>query len=281
MAYVVEDGRILTRSLEVHVTDHCNLRCRECCTLSPFLPPRFVDPDGLRDDLALAARALRPEFLKLSGGEPLLHPRIVDCIGIAKASGLARTVSVTTNGLLLHEMPEAFWEGLDHLTLSLYPSARLAEVRLAEAEEKAVRHGVELRIKRQDEFERMTLEAPREDEGMTHQIYEECWMKRRCHMLRGGVFYVCTRPPSFDTYFGHGERFAATDGVRLHAGPGLMRELLWYLGRGEPLAACRHCWGGQGTKFAHEQAPPGTGRRSRPWPPQAPMSSACATGESC
>lgn len=261
MRYVVEDNRVLTHSLEIHLTDHCNLRCRECCTLSPFLPERFIDPGQLRANLALAARVLKPEFLKLSGGEPLLHPQIVECVRIAKKSGVARTVSVTTNGLLLDRMPEAFWEALDHLTISLYPSARLSDARLAEVEAKAVRHRVELRLKRQDEFEEMTLDAPRPDDRETSGIYEKCWMKRRCHMIRDGMFYMCTRPPHFDTYFGHGERFAISDGVRLHDGAGMLRELQWYLDRAEPLASCRHCWGGQGRKLAHEQLTGGTGGR--------------------
>ncbi|MGP1667113.1 MAG: hypothetical protein ACTS5I_14665, partial [Rhodanobacter sp.] len=49
--YRVQDGRILTRSLEAHIVDHCNLTCAECCSLSPLLPAWLADPDALARDL--------------------------------------------------------------------------------------------------------------------------------------------------------------------------------------------------------------------------------------
>lgn len=247
MKYVVENGRVRTRSLEIHLVDHCNLRCKGCCTLSPFLRERFVDPERMRADLALARRVLRPEFLKLTGGEPLLHPRIVECIRVAKASEVASTVSVTTNGILLPRMSDEFWSELDHLTLSLYPGIRVAE---GIVRAKCSEHGVELRIKRQDEFEDLTLDAPRADEAVTWDVYSRCWMKRRCHLLRDGVFYMCTRPPHFAAAF---RAPGLSDGVTLHEGPGLLQDVLWYLEREEPLDSCRRCWGGLGRRFPHAQ----------------------------
>src|SRR5262249_58418964 len=82
--YELCNGRIVTRSLEVHVTDHCNLRCEQCCSLSPFLPPWYEDPERLRRDFTAARRVLAPTFLKLVGGEPLLHPRLLDCLTVAR-----------------------------------------------------------------------------------------------------------------------------------------------------------------------------------------------------
>jgi GTP 3',8-cyclase len=252
LKYLVDDGRILTRSLEVHVVDHCNLRCKECCTLSPFLPESVTAPEEILADLELARRVLRPETVKISGGEPLLHPRLADVLRAAKQSGLAERVSVTTNGHLLHKMPEACWEALDQLTLSLYPSAPLAPDRLEMIRARCREHGIELREKRQDAFEELTVEDP-QDGVATARAFERCWMKRRCHMLRRGVFYTCTRPPHFDTYFHAAGRFAEGDGVRLHGGPGMLRDLLCYLERDEPLASCRHCLGNTGRAFPHEQ----------------------------
>jgi uncharacterized Fe-S cluster-containing radical SAM superfamily protein len=234
MRYRVEDGRVLTRALEIHVVDHCNLRCRECCTLSPFLPERFADPDEVRRDLDLARRVIRPEYVKLTGGEPLLHPRIVELLRIARESGIAKIVSVTTNGVLLPRMPEEFWRLADEVTLSVYPGIRVSVDR-------------PVRVKRQDEFQRMTRSEPHK----AAETYETCWMKRRCHMIRAGRFYMCTRPPHLQTVFGG--TFGEADGVSLHDGPGMLDELVWYLERNEPLASCRLCWGTRGAKFPHEQ----------------------------
>jgi len=253
MKYEVSNGRITTRSLEVHVTDHCNLRCRQCCTLSPFLEPWCLDPERLRQDLLLARRVLAPTFFKLVGGEPLLHPRLMDCLRVAHECRIAPIISVTTNGLLLPRMPNEFWQLLHHMTLSLYPQPRLPAAHLAHIQERAETFGVTLNLKRQEQFQEMTLDAPRDDDNETQRVWQECWLRHRCHLLREGWFYLCTRPPHFDSYFHGTTDFAHTDGVRLHDGPSLVKELLAYLHQEEPLASCKLCWGGSGALFPHRQ----------------------------
>ncbi len=120
VAYAIEHGRLLTWALEAHAVDHCNLRCVHCCTLSPRLAERFLDPRELERDLALAARVLRPAIFKLTGGEPLLHPGLTELLDVARASGISPQLSLTTNGLLLERQPDALFERLDRpTTLSL------------------------------------------------------------------------------------------------------------------------------------------------------------------
>ena len=256
MLYERRDGRLVTRSLEVHITDHCNLRCEQCCSLSPFLPPWFEDPEQLGRDFAAARRVLAPTFLKLVGGEPLLHPRLLDCLEAARAAGVATIVSVTTNGLLLPRVPDRFWDLLDHLTLSVYPRPRLAEQQLASIRDRAARFNVTLNIKVQDQFQLVTLDRPRDDERQTREVFDTCWLRHRCHMLRGGWFFLCTRPTHFDTYFHQGGALSRQDGVRLHDGPALIDELQAYLERNEPLHSCRLCAGGDGPRFDHRQLTP-------------------------
>lgn len=253
MRYEVVRGRVATRSLEVHVTDHCNLRCRQCCSLSPFLPPWFVDPERLRQDLRVARTVLAPKWFKLVGGEPLLHPRLIDCLAIVRAERIAPILSVTTNGLLLHRMPVDFWFLIDHLTLSLYPQPRLTERQLAAIREQAACFRVVVNVKAQDRFEEITLDRPRADDGLTRRVFAGCWLRHRCHMIRDGRFYLCTRPPHFDKFHRGATDYAGGDGVALEPGPNLLGQLRAYLERDEPLAACRECLGGTGARFPHRQ----------------------------
>jgi organic radical activating enzyme len=256
LPYEVHDGRVLTWSLEVHLTDHCNLRCVHCCTLSPLLAPRITPTAHLERDLALAARVLRPNLLKLTGGEPLLHPEIVRCAEIARASGVASQVSVTTNGLLLARMPDAFFAAIDRLTLSHYPSAQLSASALAAVVERCHEHGIVLMVKRIERFAQMDPAAPHDAEQAL-RIYRDCWLKQRCHLLHRGRFYTCTRPPHLEDRLGGrgaGRGLAEEDGVRLEEDPeSLAGRLLRYLESEEPLASCRHCLGGSGEWEAHRQ----------------------------
>lgn len=245
--YPIEGGRVVTRSLEAHVVDHCNLTCAECCSLSPYLPPWFVTPAALAGDLALAAPLLAPRVFKLVGGEPLLHPQLVELVEVVRASAIAPRISITTNGLLLDRAPDALWQAIDALTISLYPRPALAPQVRATIEERAARFAVALNWKQQDEFVVMTRPEPTADAAATAEIFDGCWIRERCHMLRAGRFYTCTRPPHFQAF--HAERDFTGDGIPLAAATAA--DLHAYLTRAEPLAACAHCFGGSHAQVPH------------------------------
>ncbi len=256
MAFAVSRGRILTWALEAHVTDHCNLRCAHCCTLSPHLGPRVLDPAELERDLCGAARALHPAVFKLTGGEPLLHPDIVTCVRVARVSGISDQISLTTNGRLLGGAPESLFEAVDRITVSDYSSAPLPERLLLAIRKRCAHHGVLLTVKRIDRFQRMDAETVL-SEADAHDVHSSCWLKIRCHMIREGRFYACTRPPHIEARLrslGRHTALTESDGVEL-GGPFLLRRLLGYLESDEPLASCHHCLGTSGAWDEHRQLP--------------------------
>jgi hypothetical protein len=248
--YEVNGGRIATWSLEAHVVDHCNLRCEHCCTLSPRLAARAVDPARLERDLRAAATLLQPHVFKLTGGEPLLHPRLVEVLEAARASGISRRVSMTTNALAARSAPDRIWRLLDRVTVSWYASAPLPDATLDHVRAACARHDVMLTVKRIDRFQVLDAPAPHDDGGAA--AYRACWLKQRCHLIRDGRFYACTRPPHLAAVLGLD--LAEDDGVPLHD-PDMSATLLRYLERDEPLASCRHCLGASGPWRPHRQLP--------------------------
>jgi len=91
-------------TLYLYLTDGCNLACRHC-----WLAPRFDPGRGVTEALSIEvlegvlreARPLGLQRVKLTGGEPLLHPRIGDLLEVLRREELALTVE--TNGTLLTE----------------------------------------------------------------------------------------------------------------------------------------------------------------------------------
>lgn len=248
--YRVENGRVQTRSLEAHIVDHCNLTCAECCSLSPLLPPWCADPQALERDLRRCASVLSPAVFKLVGGEPLLHPGLLEILERVRRTAIAPVISLTTNGLLLGEMPDAFWSALDALTISRYPRPRLSGELIAQIETRAAHFGVRLNWKEQEQFVHMSRDPSTAGIDETQRVFHDCWIRERCHMIRGGVFYTCTRPAHLHTL--HRGRIDFTgDGIRLHGGAGLREELLRYLQRDVPLLACFHCRGGSAEMQPH------------------------------
>lgn len=243
--YPIEGGTVAIHAIEVHVADHCNLRCAGCCVLSPLAARRFLDPEAFARDLGWTKQVLRPSIFKLTGGEPLLSPHIVEIARIAKASAVAPVLSLTTNGVLADRAPDALFEVLDALTVSVYPGVGIDEASLARLHDRAARFGVRVNEKRQPELQAMTRPS-RSDAATTSMVYETCWLRHRCHLLRDGVFYSCSRPPGIDALEDEGGRVLASDGVSLEPRAGLAWELQHLLERTEPLASCARCYGGTG-----------------------------------
>ena len=91
------------RDLRISLTDRCSLRCTYCMPAEgmPWLPSD--DLLTVAEMTRVAAVAVRHgvEEIRLTGGEPLLRPDIVEIVsGLASLPG-APEVSMTTNGLRL------------------------------------------------------------------------------------------------------------------------------------------------------------------------------------
>lgn len=256
--YLTHGGRIHTWSLEAHPVDHCNLSCEHCCQLSPGAPEAFVEPESLASDLARLTPLLAPRVLKLTGGEPLLHPRIAELASIARASNIARAVQITTNGVLFAKAPDALLAAVDRVKVSWYTSAPLAEAVIDRIAARCREHGVELEIREHARFQRLDPPELVRDEAWAVRAFAGCWIRDRCHTVHRGRFYTCSRPPHLGPHLaarGVPNRLAGDDGVALDD-PDLQSRLQAYLSRDEPLASCRSCLGNEGEWTAHAQRPP-------------------------
>jgi cyclic pyranopterin phosphate synthase len=105
--------------LRVSVTDACGLRCVYC---SPPARPAAGGPRLSAGDIervVRAARRLGVTHVRLTGGEPLERPDIVDVVGRIARLGL-RDVSLTTNGIRLAKLAAPLREaGLTRVNVSL------------------------------------------------------------------------------------------------------------------------------------------------------------------
>jgi uncharacterized radical SAM superfamily Fe-S cluster-containing enzyme len=90
----------------IEVNSSCNLDCPICFADSGHQPDGFaltLEQVSFMVDRFVAAEG-EPEVLQLSGGEPSIHPQIVEFMELAKARGI-RVVMLNTNGLRLARDP--------------------------------------------------------------------------------------------------------------------------------------------------------------------------------
>jgi ABC-2 type transport system ATP-binding protein len=138
--------------LDVHVADHCNLRCAGCVHFSPLAEPRFLDLGQYDQDLsALASIAGIEEYiheLSLMGGEPLLHPELPEVLRLSRALLPKMGIALVSNGLLLKRMGEEFWRAMRECDVKLQLSPYPLRVDYPALLELATSHGVEAALTR-------------------------------------------------------------------------------------------------------------------------------------
>ncbi len=97
-------GRI-GRKLRISVTDRCNMRCMYCM---PYNNTEWFEDDNILSyeeivKLTIIFVGLGVEKIRLTGGEPTIRPKI-ECLisALSKINGI-KSISMTTNGLLLSD----------------------------------------------------------------------------------------------------------------------------------------------------------------------------------
>lgn len=243
-----------TYGLEVRVAEHCNLTCAGCSQSSPHLDAEFADVEQVEAALERLKHILRPSRVTLIGGEPLLHPRIVDILDVVRTSGMFDTVYVTTNGTRLSTMPDAFWRLCDTVEVSVYPSTSryLARV-LEELKPRAKSAGTNIVQMNINSFRHVNLAYRTGSRGVVERIYSACFFKHFCHTLYKGRFYKCAPSASLirAVWARTGERLPKDEGIPVLASEDLAAELKNYLFDSSPLHACDYCLGSSGAAFPH------------------------------
>ncbi len=114
-------------NLDVHLVEHCNLKCKYCSHFSNIAEPEFYDIKQYENDLKQLKKITNGRLanILLLGGEPLLNPNICDFIRISRKYFPRSYIQVLTNGLLLNSMPYSFWQTMSDykilLRISIYP----------------------------------------------------------------------------------------------------------------------------------------------------------------
>lgn len=109
------------RYLRISITDRCNLHCIYCMPEDIHFRPKseLMQDDEILRFVRLFTRLGFDKF-RLTGGEPTVRPGVVDLVkDIAQTEGV-RTLTMTTNGVLLSRLAKPLAEaGLQRVNLSL------------------------------------------------------------------------------------------------------------------------------------------------------------------
>ncbi len=198
---------------EVHITEHCNLNCRGCFHCSPLAKEEFLSVEEYEKDCNRLSELYQGnmECIELMGGEPLLHPEIIEFFRITRNCFKTGRVVLVTNGLLLLKMKEDFWIAAKKYNIELAPTKYPIRVDYDSIEKKAKEYGIPYYNFSMvvDEYGNKLLENYHfdieGDQSPEDNFYNKCYRGNYCITLSHGRIYSCAigaHLHHFKNYFG-------------------------------------------------------------------------------
>jgi hypothetical protein len=229
-------------SLQAYVIGKCNLNCVSCAAFAPIADGYTLDPVSFESDCKRLSELGGEKIsgIALTGGEPLLHPRLGELMGMARLYFPAATLRIVTNGILLPKQKEHFWncckQNSAYITVTRYPIAY--DVKSVKA--LADKYGVALRWNR-DVRPWLKMALDLSGSGNPHKNYKKCRLFLQCPELRDGKIAACQtilKMGYFNGYFQKGLKVSDDDTIDIHKAK-TMDEILEFISI--PVRFCRYC----------------------------------------
>lgn len=244
------------KSIAVHLVDHCNLRCCGCDHFAPLAEKRFEDITVFENDIKRFAELSDAKLgiLKLMGGEPLLHPQLIDFMRISRQYLSETRIEIVTNAILLNLQKEDFWLACNKYNIVIVPTKYPLKTNYKKAEQTATKYGVKLEYYgNTNEVLKTSYHIPLDIEGKQDPAnnFINCFHANNCVFLKQGKLYTCTVAPNichFNNFFDKNIPLSEKDGIDIHKAQNI-DELLAFLAK--PIPFCKYC-NVNGRTFGHE-----------------------------
>lgn len=229
---------------EVQLVEHCNLNCKSCSHFSPIAKEEFLDVDEYEKDCKRLSELFEQKvnFIRLMGGEPLLHPNIEKFLSITRNYFPNGIIDLDTNGILVLSMKDKFWKAMHdnniYLTITKYP----IKVNYDLIKQKCKEENVHFRFFDEQPV-RIFNHLPLDLSGRQNieKSFYNCYLANSCHTLKHGKMYTCSTIPHiehFKKYYKCDLKVYEEDYIDIYKVKD-KNEILNFLAR--PVPFCRYC----------------------------------------
>lgn len=230
--------------LEIPLVEHCNLNCDCCNSHANYIKHSIYDFEQYKKDISILSENVHYSIVTFLGGEPLLCEHIHKFIEFAREKKLADVYRVLTNGILLKQMDEEFFDSVDVVEVSHYPKDKTSITEYNEfLNMKAKKHHFRYYVKNVGKFNR--IDSVDLTEAEAQKGYLSCSRIKNGNMIFNGYYYKCMRPKTTNLYLRAEHRMELqndlryTDGIKIE---GEFRgKLDEYLANTVMLESCKYC----------------------------------------
>ena len=191
--------------VEFHLVDHCNLNCAHCDHFTPLSKPCFIPVEDILSDFKKLKRIFdNVGKIYILGGEPLLHPQLLELFSPLREIYPKSELIIITNGILLEKVGKDFWNALKEYKISLSMTKYPIKVDYEKYIEKCGSMGIKSYFFASGRFCMQKMDLDYKGKQDKKKAFERCWRKR-CHFLRDSKLYICTPIPNIrflNEYYG-------------------------------------------------------------------------------
>lgn len=230
---------------EININKHCNLKCKGCDHFAPVAKEDFMDLGVFERDLARLSNLFMKKAwqIHLLGGEPLLNHNIIRYMELTRQYFPKAEVFIDTNGILLDQMPEAFWKKCKKLMVGIMSTKYPIDIDYDVLGELAHNYGVEYKYLGSSEAGRTLWHYPLDLEGKQdpEESFINCRNANGCITLESGRLYTCSVAPNikaFNEYFHQHVDLTDEDGIDIYQAKSA-EEILQAMAK--PMPFCRYC----------------------------------------
>lgn len=184
---------------EVPITDNCNLNCKGCLFASNMTSGiehvEFADLE--RDAKRMSELFYDVPWIRILGGEPLMHPQIVEILKCYRRYFPDSEVDLCTNGLLLPKMEKSFWDCVKENRISIHVSGyKPTYSLLGKIDEILSEQGIPYAILKREEFLKYYTLNPDND---MKKSFEKC-IASGCYEVYRGRMSTCSATIAFEKF---------------------------------------------------------------------------------
>lgn len=231
---------------ELNIVDHCNISCLGCSHFSPIAEKRVSPVEEVKNDLCRMSELTNQNVdeIHILGGEPLLHPDLLEILTVSRESFPNSVISLITNGVLLLKQDDSFWSVCADNQITIEVTKYPMSIDYETMHQTCVDKGVEFKFHSYTGKATKTLyKMPLDENGTQDSIesFQNCTLANRWVALMDGKMYTCQTAPNvhhFDKKFGTSMHLEYGDYLDIYKVKNI-DEILDFLAMPKPF--CRHC----------------------------------------
>ena len=180
--------------------------------------------------------------INVLGGEPLLHPQICDILALTREKFPVGNINLVTNGLLVLDMNETFWETCSKNQIILCPTKYPIKVDYEKIKRTAEEKNVRCRFFGDvQDGSWLHLTMTQDGDRNENQSFFNCGNANNCGVLEHGKLYPCPRLAKiqhFNKFFHKNFPVTERDFINIYADITL-KDILQFYSHSVPF--CRFC----------------------------------------